>query len=483
MTDDTNNSALVARILHGARWATALRFAALLVSWGSTLIVVRFLSAADYGLNAMLEAPLELLFLVSTLGLDLALVRSRRMDAELVGPVFGWLLLINGALFCIYFFGGPLIAAYFEEPRLQPLAQAVAFVFLLAPFRVIPNAILDRELKFKLRAGVELICAVIAALTTLALAVLGFGVWALVSGVLVSRLLSAVILMFVQPWIAMPSISVKAARGMLALGGTLTLASALAITANMFPVLIAGPSLGPAQLGLYAVALQFAMLPLSKVMPIVNSIAFPAFSKFEGQPIVIGGYIARCLGTGALVLLPVMIGLACASEAFTLTVLGPQWADVAMPLAVLSLVMPLRGISLFLREVLGSVGRADLKLKCSIAIWVVGAPSTLVGARFGIQGLVAAFAVTELATCAVAWLLSRHAMALTASILLAALRAPVASALLMASAILWCGLLLNGRDPLSILFAQLAVGAAAYVVVFRLFFWAEAQQLIALMKQ
>ena len=140
------------RILAGARWATVLRMVAQIISWTCTIFVVRFISQEDYGLNAMLEAPAELLLLVSTFGLDTALVRARSVGQAELRSTFGWLLLVNGTLFVAYFFSSGLIADYFNEPRLEQLAKVLAFVFLFVPFRVIPNAMLDRELKFKSRA-------------------------------------------------------------------------------------------------------------------------------------------------------------------------------------------------------------------------------------------------------------------------------------------------------------------------------------------
>ena len=50
---------LAQRVLAGVRWIAVLRTAAQILSWVSTLVVVRWISPGDYGLNAMLEAPLE----------------------------------------------------------------------------------------------------------------------------------------------------------------------------------------------------------------------------------------------------------------------------------------------------------------------------------------------------------------------------------------------------------------------------------------
>ena len=156
MNHKQEHSELVSKILYGARWATVLRLAAQVFSWLSTIIVVRFISPEDYGLNSMLSSPLILMLLLSTLGLEAALVQAKKISTEELQSIFGWLLIINGVLFFAYFFGGALLASYFNEPRLDTLAKALAFIFLLVPFRVIPNALLDRDLDFKLRAQLEI---------------------------------------------------------------------------------------------------------------------------------------------------------------------------------------------------------------------------------------------------------------------------------------------------------------------------------------
>ena len=89
MDKQQNHTEIIDKILSGARWAVTLRLIGQAISWLSTIIVVRFISPADYGLNAMLEAPAELLMLLSTLGLDLALVRAKKVREDELRSVFG----------------------------------------------------------------------------------------------------------------------------------------------------------------------------------------------------------------------------------------------------------------------------------------------------------------------------------------------------------------------------------------------------------
>ncbi|HET7061051.1 MAG TPA: lipopolysaccharide biosynthesis protein [Nitrosospira sp.] len=464
------NNEIVDKVLSGARWATGLRLAGQAISWLSTIIVVRFISPEDYGLNAMVEAPLELLALLCTFGLDLALVRSKHIEEHELRSAFGWLLLINGALFLAYFFGSGLIASYFHEPRLEPRAKVLAFIFLLTPFRVIPNALLDRNLKFKLRAAVELVAGVCSAVATLLLALWGAGVWALVIGVLINRILLAIILMILQPWFIMPSLSFSAARGMMIFGGKWSLLGVVVLITDKLATLIGAPILGAEALGIFAVTFQFALLPLAKLMPVINTIIFPAFSKFQDQPDVAAYYLGRALRIISLGLFPIMIGLACVSEGFVATVLGERWSGVILPLALLSSVMPFRMATSLLRPVLGSMGRPDLALKSAVIGFMTLLPLMFIGTHYGVLGMVVALMISELIVAFVTIGMSKVVLGTSVTKVAECFSPAIVSSLVMAACLFGIrALSLNGIS-LGDLFIEVALGALVYFLTLRIFY-------------
>jgi len=481
MPREQDNSAIVEKILSGARWATALRLVAQSVSWLSTIFVVRFISQEDYGLNAMLESPLEFLFLLSTFGLDTALVRAHSVRREALQSTFGWLLVINGALFLAYFFGSTLIATYFNEPRLENLAKVLAFVFLLVPFRVIPNALLDRELKFKLKAFAELATSIVTSIVTLILAMLGAGIWALITGIILARTMHMLILMIIEPWFMRPRLVFSEVRGLISFGGTMTLSSAVAITGYMLPAIIAGPRLGPEALGVFVVSLQFALLPLSKVMPVINPIIFPAFSKFQEQHAAIANYMEKSIGFAALILLPPMLGLACVAQEFVPVVLGEKWLPAAVPLALLSLSVPFRGLSSFIRQVMGGIGHAGLTLKSTVFTWVVFFSSIMIGVNHGVDGLVAAVLVTEPLVTLVTIALCKRVMDTSYSQIARRLFPAMSCCTLMSIGVFGTKALLSGQSTVTILSIEIAVGVILYVAALRVLFprqFADALRLI-----
>jgi O-antigen/teichoic acid export membrane protein len=465
LKNDQKNAAVIGRILSGARWATVLRIFAQVVSWICTIVVVRFISNGDYGLNAMLETPLGFLLLLSTFGLDNALVRAKTLAHDELRSAFGWLLMINGLLFLAYFFGSPLIAAYFKEPRLELLAQVLALVFLLIPFRVIPDALLDRDLKFKLKAFAELVASVTAAITTLTLAVMGFGVWALIAGVLSNRVLLAIILMVLQPWFVAPSLKFQSVRGMMAFGGTMALAGAVANTGNMLPVLVAGPSLGTEALGIFVVSMEFALLPLAKIMPVIHPIVFPAFSKFQEQPAAVARYLEKSVGIAALILLPLMIGLACVAEEFVLAILGEKWLAAIVPLALLSLSVPFRGLTSFFRQTLGAIGYAGLALKSALLSLLLLLTLILVGVNYGVIGVVLAVLVSEpiVTLLTVHW--GKQAIATSFRGIARSLRPALVCTAGMALAVVGVKVLVADEPVLIRLGAEVGAGMIAYLAI------------------
>ena len=473
---------VVQKILTGARAAVMLRLAAQTFSWVSTFIVVRFISQHDYGLNTMLEAPMELMLLVSTLGLDVALVQSRKLEAQALRSTFGWLLLLNLALFLAYFLGGPLLAAYFREPGLDALAKTLAFVFVLVPFRVIPNALLDRELKFKVRAQIELVSAVAAAVLTLALAVAGAGVWALVAGTLANRALQAAILMVRHPWWVRPELDLAVVRGLIAFGGAAAGASAAALLAAKSVHFIAGPALGAAQLGLFALAMQFAMLPLAKLMPVIAQTLLPAFAKFQDDRPLAAHYLEKALGIAALALFPVMIGMACVADLFVAVVLGPHWTAAAAPLALISLIMPLRMITLFLRPVMIGMGRADLALKSSLTMLALVPPLAAFGVQFGVMGLVAAWLIAEPLVGMNALRLGRGALPLSPARLARHLFPALACVALMAGTVLGVRVAAGLEANPAGLLAAVAAGVVSYGVALRVLFPARLADAVRLVR-
>ena len=93
-----------------AKQKTAGFILAQIVAWSSTLIVIRILDPADYGVFAMTQVILTFLGFLGGYGFASSLIQDREVDARKIRQAFGMLLLINGTLATAQFLAAPLAA-------------------------------------------------------------------------------------------------------------------------------------------------------------------------------------------------------------------------------------------------------------------------------------------------------------------------------------------------------------------------------------
>jgi O-antigen/teichoic acid export membrane protein len=479
---EVDEASLRARLLSGAKWTISLRLVAQAFSWLVTLVMVRLLTPHDYGLNAMLEAPVEILLLVGTLGVDSALIRFRVKDPQQLASAFGFLLLTNAALAAVLFFGAPWVAAYFNAPPLTPLIRAAALVFLLVPFRTIPNALLDMNLDFKLRAEVDLKATVLASLIGLALAFAGAGVWALVAVTLLTASLKAVMLAWYRPWFVVPRLDPAVVRPLLGYGVTLASGTLLTMLAGRSFSVIGGPQIGAEALGLYAVASTFAYLPITKAMPIIQQTLFPAYASLASDPSLVRKYALNALELSFITIVPIGIGMAATSSSLVDAVFGPRWSAVALPLAVLCALTPLRLLNRMFEAPLNATGHARVVTAIATLSLLTLAGGVLLAVRWGIMGLVVLSSMNALVVAVVALVASCRLFDIPARELLQVVARPLVASAVMAAAVVGLSLLLADFSPVLSLALEASVGALAYLGALQLLMGARLRHILGVLR-
>ena len=157
-------------------------------TWAVTLVVVRLLTPADYGLLAMAMIFVGFLSRLAELGLGSAVVQRAEVDTPLLRKAFGLILLVHASLFLLLFISAPLISAFMGEPRLVSLVRVLSALFLISAFQVVPEALLQRRLEFRRQSLNDFRSVIVGSLAVLAAALAGWGVWSLVLGSFTTQL-------------------------------------------------------------------------------------------------------------------------------------------------------------------------------------------------------------------------------------------------------------------------------------------------------
>jgi O-antigen/teichoic acid export membrane protein len=381
------------RALVAVKWAAIGRVASQLLSWASTIVVMRLLQPADYGLMALVAVTTTIAASIGEAGINAGIVQARRLDAPLLRKLAGLTLVVYGLLFVAVLLAAPLAASFFGEPQLLTLMQVASLQFLLSGVGAVPQSLAVRDMRFKLLAGMELLSNVIGAVLTLALAWLGYGVWALLWGALAINLVRTVaLLLVVKPvW---PSFDLRGTADHIDFGSRLALATILWALITQSDSLIGGRLLSAAELGIYAVALHLATLPMQKLMGVINQVAFSAVARLQDERERLQARLLTAERLLATVAVPSLWGLGVVADAVIALLLGPKWAGSALPMLLLSIAMPLRMIAMLFITAISAVGRSDIALRNTLYSIIIWPACFLVGAQFGVVGLAAAWLVS-----------------------------------------------------------------------------------------
>jgi teichuronic acid exporter len=458
------------RVLSGVKWAALTRLLIQIVTWGSTIVVIRILNPGDYGLLAMAGVFMNLLQYLNQGGVGLAVIQAPEISAREVRQAFGLVALVNLGLFLAACLVAPAAAAYFGEPRLVLLMQVLALQFLVSIAIAIPSALLSRRLDFKRASLLEMLGAVAHAGSTLGFALSGFEVWSLVLGGLVGSCVHAVGLLVAAPPPGLPLFDLRGAARFMRFGGHAVGSKLISFLYMQGDSLIGGRVLGKDLLGVYAVALEFASIPVQKVSGVLNPIALAAFSRVQGQPETLRSHLLRCTQALFLFALPVSWGMSCTAEEIVPVLLGEKWLGAVLPLKIIALIMPLRLMATFVNSANMGMGRPEIVTRCALITAVVMIASFLVGVQWGAVGLAYAWAVGFPIAFAATLMLALPSTGLRLAHLASSV-APITlcGALMYATVTLVRPLLGSDVLPLLRLAALVGVGAAAFGIATLLF--------------
>ncbi|PKL93501.1 MAG: hypothetical protein CVV20_03330, partial [Gemmatimonadetes bacterium HGW-Gemmatimonadetes-1] len=245
-------------------WNASGRWVGQLISWSSTLVVLRFLTPADYGLVAMGGTLFSLITLLGDGGMRGAIVNRQERSPAILHQLTSVSVLLGIAGMLVAMALAVPLAAFFREPRLTAVVLVVSASYAVLGFRVVPLAVLQRDLAFRTLAKNDLLMVTVTALTSVLVAWQGGGYWALIMAHVVGTTVATI-----AAWRAAPQALVRPVwtevRDAVRFGGHLIVSSVATWFRGSADTVIIGRWIGQGVLGAYRVAMDFAALPLEKV--------------------------------------------------------------------------------------------------------------------------------------------------------------------------------------------------------------------------
>lgn len=361
-----------------------------------TLLLARFLTPDDYGLMAIIGVFLAIAYNFMDLGFNQAIIRKHNATEDDFSTAFYANLAMGFCSYIMLFISAPLIAAFYEEPRLIILIRVIGIAILINPFQSIQTSILSRNLNFKAQLKAAVPAAFISGIIAVIMAYMGFGVWALISQTILSTLIITIFLWFISAWKPTLVFNQKSLSEMLGFSLKLFLSDLLdTIFRNIYLVVIA-KLFTAAIAGRYFFATKITELIFNQLVNSIQKVTYPVLAILQEDDVRLKAGYKKVIQVTTFALFPILAIVASLAQPMFIVFLSDQWLP-AVPylqlMCIAGMVYPLQSINL---NILKVKGRSDLFLYLQTLNKLIIVIILSMSLQFGIMGILTGQIISSL---------------------------------------------------------------------------------------
>lgn len=355
------------------------------------LLLARWLAPEAFGLMALVSTAMVVAVTLAELGLIEALVQRKRLPGVVVDTAFWLLLGAAGVLASVLaLLAWPLSLAY-GQPDLLPLIWALCPLVIVVALNTVPQALMQRELRFRPLALRGLAGTLAGGAAGLGLAWLGADVWSLVAQQLVAGVVGLALLWAQTDWRPRWRFSRAAVRRLLGFGRHVLVTRCLNVVASKVDDAVIGLVLGPVALGAYAVASRLRLALEQLFCQGVDAVALSAFSRLSAQRETLARAYLGATRTALALALPVFLSAAWLAPACLPLLIGSQWDAAMAPLQALLLAGLLQAFLHFNHAVFRALGQPGRSWQLGLASLALNGVLVVVAVRWGVQAVAWAY--------------------------------------------------------------------------------------------
>jgi len=352
------------------------------------IVLARLLTPSDYGLLGAASVVTGISAIFGQLGVGPAIVQKQDLEPRHLRTGFTISLLLGAFLAGIICIFASPISNFFQMEGLIPLLRVMSLVLILQGACVIAQSLLQRELRFRILAGIEVFSYFLGfGIIGILLALMDFGAWALVGAQIVQGIAKYILLCKFQPHPKLPKIEPLAFRELINFGTGITIANIFNYFARNGDYLVVGRFLGAEALGLYGRAYKLMTLPATIFGNVADKVLFPTMAKIQDEATkLVSGY-RRSIALIALLTIPMSVFMIILAPELISVILGKKWVDAVIPFQILSIGAMFR-TSYKISEAIARSKGAVYKIASAHAFYAIFVlAGALIGQHWGISGV------------------------------------------------------------------------------------------------
>ena len=299
----------------------ALQGIRLLVS----MVLARLLMPADFGLLALIAVFISVSDTISAGGFQSTIIMRPNLKEIDYSTAFVYNLSVAVFLYLLMFFLAPLIANFYEEPKVVQIIRVQGLVNILHAGYFVQGALLQKNMKFKFLAKRNILATTISGAVAITLAYFGFGVWALVSQAITRAIVINVYLWIKSVWKLSFRFSWATFKKNFGFGSRMMFSTLAGVVFNNLNNLLIGKYYSKADLGFYYQAKRLESVPIESSTAILTKTSTPMIAKYQNDLPELHKVYLRLIKMASLAIIPLTILLFVVGPDLILAMFTAKW--------------------------------------------------------------------------------------------------------------------------------------------------------------
>src|SRR4051812_18702880 len=389
----------------GFLWLGAHKWVVRVSGFATLLVLTHQLSPREFGVVAAAMTVIPLVYLLSDLGFSTYLLQADDVDQESLSTAF-WAsvaaaVVLSTGLLAL----APVLASAFQIPELAPVLRVLVLAAVPTVLAGVPLSLLRRQMDFRGVALQSLVAALLGQVLAIAVVLRGGGVWALVSQVVVTQCVTALLAWRRAAWRPSARLSLPRLRTMAAFGVWVSSVDVLATARMLAESWIITVALGPSALGLLSIGQRLVLVAQELVAASMVPGSTIVFARVRESADRLRAAYLKALGLVYAVVSPVMVVVVVTAPELVPVLFGPGWSASVPPAQALAVAGIITLGAALDHGLFYGLGRPGTWLTYAVVVDAATVGTTAIAVQWGITGVAVGFVVVALLATIARWVL------------------------------------------------------------------------------
>lgn len=382
----TGEKSINQQIATGAIWMVGARFAVKGISLVSIMILARLLMPEDFGIIALASSIYAMIELMRAMGFDTVLIQKKNAGREYYDTAWTLQIIFSTFAALIMVLLSEPVASYYGDLRLTPVLWLMAGMTFLNGLTNIGVVEFRKKMDFNKEFLFQVLVKLGGFMVTIPLAFYWKNYWAMLMGMLSTRVVSVILSYYMQSY--RPRLSLGAWRNILGFSSWLFVNNILVYLNQNGQNLIVAKLLGGSSLGLLSVTSELSNMTSNEVIAPVNRAAYPGYAKVAGDMRLLKKTYLSVLSYIALLSTVVGVSISVLSPILVEVLLGNKWLDGIPLIEYISLTSIFMALNTNSSSIYLALGRPKLSTYLMMTRLVIVLPLIIfLVPKFGVIGV------------------------------------------------------------------------------------------------